>query len=249
MMGTWGETFDFLADITADTIGFLIDLSYDLTEFLAGVFTADWKRAWAGISGAFKDSGSYMTKIAENLLAMFGLTFGDIGKICTDIWSGIKSTIKNSVNSIIGFINSMISGIVTGMNTVIRALNRIKVNVPSWVPVLGGKTFGFNLSQLSTPKIPYLAKGAVLPANKPFLAMVGDQKHGTNVEAPLETIQEAVALVMEDYVASNLAGQEAILAVLKDILEAVLGIEIGDDVIGQAVARYNRKVAIMRGGA
>jgi hypothetical protein len=54
---------------------------------------------------------------------------------------------------------------------------------------------------------------------------------------------------MDDYAASNLAGQEAILAVLRDILEAVLGIEIGDDVIGQAVARYNRKVAVMRGGA
>ena len=78
--------------------------------------------------------------------------------------------------------------------------------------------------------------------------MVGDQKHGTNIEAPLETIQEAVAMVMDQYAASNLAGQEAIIGVLREILEAILGIEIGDDVIGQAVARYNRKMAVVRGG-
>ena len=47
-----------------------------------------------------------------------------------------------------------------------------------------------------TAVIPKLAQGAVLPANKPFLAMVGDQKHGTNVEAPLATIQEALANVL-----------------------------------------------------
>lgn len=42
----------------------------------------------------------------------------------------------------------------------------------------------------STP-IPALARGAVIPANKEFLAVLGDQKHGTNIEAPLETIKQA----------------------------------------------------------
>ena len=78
--------------------------------------------------------------------------------------------------------------------------------------------------------------------------MVGDQHHGTNVEAPLSTIQEAVALVMEDVAASNLAGQEAIVAQLRQILEAVLGIRIGDDVIGSAAERYQQKMAVIRGG-
>ena len=93
-----------------------------------------------------------------------------------------------------------------------------------------------------------LAQGAVLPPNQPFLAMVGDQKRGTNIEAPLETIQEAVALVMDDMISSNTAGQEAMLAVLREILSAVLGIQIGDDVLAQAVERSQRKMAILRGG-
>ena len=79
------------------------------------------------------------------------------------------------------------------------------------------------------------------------MAMLGDQRHGTNIEAPLSTIQEAVALVMEDYAAANLAGHEATVAVLRDILEAVLGIEIGDDVLGKAANRYNARLATMRG--
>ena len=89
----------------------------------------------------------------------------------------------------------------------------------------------------------------MLPANKPFLAMLGDQRHGTNVEAPLQTIQEAVALVMEDQTAAILRGFEASVGVQKEILEAVLGIQIGDEVLGKAVSRYNRRMNIMSGGA
>lgn len=129
-----------------------------------------------------------------------------------------------------------------------RAANKLSFTVPEWVPSIGGKRFGVNLPTVSAPSIPYLARGAVLPANKPFLAMVGDQKHGTNIEAPLSTIQEAVSLVMEDQTAAILRGFEASVGVQKEILEAVLGIRIGDDVLGRAVSRYNRRLSTMQGG-
>ena len=155
---------------------------------------------------------------------------------------------KGMVNGIIGFINGMIGGIVDGINLVIGLLNKLKFEIPDWVPVLGGMTFGFDIPLLNAPQIPYLAKGAVLPANRPFLAMVGDQRHGTNIEAPLATIQEAVALVMQDQTAAILSGVQASVGIQREILEAVLGIQIGDDVIGRAAARYNRKMAIAKGG-
>lgn len=44
---------------------------------------------------------------------------------------------------------------------------------------------------LHTTPIPKLATGAVIPANREFLAVLGDQKHGTNIEAPLDTIKQA----------------------------------------------------------
>ena len=88
----------------------------------------------------------------------------------------------------------------------------------------------------------------MLPANKPFLAMVGDQKHGTNIEAPLTTIQQAVAAVMEDVTAAQMAGHNATVGVLREILEAVLGIELTEDTLGRAAARYNARQAMITGG-
>lgn len=171
-------------------------------------------------------------------------------------WQWFKDTLldplvngfKGAVNGVIGFINGMIRSAVDGINAIIGLLNKLQFHIPDWVPGLGGQTFGFNIAPLTAPQIPYLAKGAVLPANRPFLAMVGNQRHGTNIEAPLATIQEAVALVMEDQTNAIMAGFEASVGVQREILEAVLGISIGDSLIAQAAERYQRKMAVVRGG-
>ena len=120
--------------------------------------------------------------------------------------------------------------------------------MPDWVPELGGQTFGFDLTHVSIPQIPYLAQGAVIPPNREFLAVLGDQSSGTNVEAPLSTIQQAVAAVMQDYQDGNLAALEQISGVLRRILEAVYGIHIGDDTIGRAAERYRNRKAVITGG-
>jgi hypothetical protein len=198
---------DAMGDRAALWSAGLIDAFYGLTEFLAGVFTGDWTRAW----------------------------------------EGLKSVLKGAVNGVIGLINRLLSGMAGGLNAVTAALNKWHVEVPNWVPVVGGKTFGFNLKPITAPQIPYLAKGAVLPANKPFLAMVGDQRHGTNVEAPLATIQEAVRLSLDDLVSGNMAGHEATVAVLEQLLTAVQSIRIGDDAIAAACERSRTRHAVLYG--
>ena len=185
-----------------------------------------------------------LNAISGAVQAISGILSGD----WKQIWTGMGQVCKNTVNGIIGVLNVLLSGLTGALNGVFKLLNKISVEVPDWVPGYGGKTFGFHIKELKAPQIPYLAKGAVLPANKPFLAMVGDQKHGTNVEAPLATIQEAVAAVTRDQTQAILAGFEASVGVQREILEAVLGISIGDEVIGSAVARYSRKQAVIRGG-
>ena len=204
----FSTVFQQISQSVGTTVGYILDMLYGLTEFLAGAFTGDWKRAW----------------------------------------EGIKLFLKTTVNGVIALLNTMVSRLVSALNAVIRAANKLSFTVPDWVPSIGGKKFGINLPTVSAPKIPYLAEGAVLPAGKPFLAMVGDQKHGINVEAPLTTIQEAVALVMEDQTAAILRGFEASVGIQKEILEAVLGIHIGDEVLAKAVNRYNRHLAVMQGG-
>ena len=191
------------------------------------------------------------TAIGYILDMLYGLSIflaGTFSGSWEKAWEGMRLFLKSAVNGVISLLNGMISRLVSALNSVVRAANKLSFTVPAWVPSIGGRRFGVNMSYVSAPQIPYLAKGAVLPAGKPFLAMVGDQRHGTNVEAPLSTIQEAVALVMEDQTGAILRGFEASVEVQREILQAVLGIHIGDEVIGQAVNRYQRKMAVVRGG-
>ena len=88
----------------------------------------------------------------------------------------------------------------------------------------------------------------MLPANKPFLAVVGDQRHGTNVEAPLSTIQEAVALVMAGQTDALMQGLSALLQEQQMTRQTIAAIRVGDTVIGQAAQRYAQRLSRMRGG-
>lgn len=219
------DVFNAVAGAVQTAIGFISDV-IDIAiftfkgflDFLSAVFRGDWDAAWNAISSTV-----------------------------TGVWDRITSTIRSAINGIIGFINGMIQAIVNALNRVGSMLNTLSFTVPDWVPGIGGSTLGFNFGTITAPQIPYLAQGAVIPPNREFMAVLGDQSHGTNVEAPLATIQQAVAAVMQDYQDGNLAALEQVVAVLRQILEAVYGIHIGDAVIGQAVARYNSKQAIITG--
>ena len=200
---------------------------------------------WEDITGWLRDLKQIFVDAWDNIRAKTTETFNSIGQTISDIWNGISSTIKTTVNGIIGFINRMISAVVTGINAVINALNGLSFDLPD---IFGGGHVGFNISTLTAPQIPYLAQGAVIPANREFLAVLGDQNHGTNVEAPLDTIKQAVAEVMEDLQAGQMAGFEAVVSVLREILSAVYGIELTDEDVGRAVQRWQRKQALATGG-
>lgn len=206
--------------LMADAIDIILVVLRGLLDFLSAVFRGDWGAAW--------------NAIADTALA---------------VWDRIKSGIKSAVNGIIGFINGMIQAVVNGLNRVIDAINTLSFDVPDWVPGIGGSSLGFDFTHITAPQIPYLAQGAVIPPNREFMAVLGDQSHGTNVEAPLATIQEAVATVMQDYQDGNLAALGQVLATLREILSAIYGINIGDEVIGQAAARYQTRQSIITGRA
>ena len=194
------------------------------------------------INPMIKKATKLVGEYKENMGSFESATGGSGGFL-----NSIVSGAKGAVNGLIRLFEGMANGVIKCINAIIKGLNKISFDVPNWVPEIGGKTFGFKIKNIPEVSIPRLAQGAVIPPNKEFLAVLGDQRHGTNVEAPLATIQEAVAVVMQDYAASNLAGHEATVAVLREILEAVLGISIGDDMIANAVNRYQAKMAIVKG--
>ncbi len=217
------EVFNAIADVVGVAVGFIadtIDLAVTVLRGLADFLGAVFRGDWDAAWQA-------------------------IGDTVSTVWDKMTTAIKTAINGIIRFINRMISAIVDGVNVVINALNGLSFDLPE---MFGGGHVGFDIGTLTAPQIPYLAQGAVIPANREFLAVLGDQSHGTNVEAPLDTIKQAVAEVMEDLQAGQMAGFEAVVSVLRDILSAVYGIELTDEDVGRAVQRWQRKQLIATGG-
>ena len=204
-------------------------------------------------SVAFKDIKETVESVVSGVEQILRGIVEFVGGVFTGdwdtAWEGIKDIFKGTWNGIIGVLEAGVNFIIRGINWLIDQMNKISFTVPDWVPEVGGRHIGISIPNVKEIQIPRLAKGAVLPANNPFMAVVGDQTHGTNIEAPLETIQEAVANVMGGMSSGMMAGFEASVAVQKDILEAVLGITIGDDVIANACNRYTMKMNVVNGGA
>lgn len=129
-----------------------------IIEFISGVFTGDWTKAWEGVKDIFKG-----------------------------IWNGIITAVEYAINFIIN-----------GINLLISALNTIHFEVPDWVPLIGGRSFGISIPLVSNVALPRLAQGAVIPPNREFLAVLGDQKSGTNIETPLATMVQAFKQAMNE---------------------------------------------------
>lgn len=251
----WRQRFEILAQVFREKSPVIVGIFQNIAQMatqlwavVSPVLTA-LSNHFSTVFGIISQTvGTAVGYILDMLLGLTTFLSGVFSGNWEKAWEGVRLFLKSAVNGIITLLNSMISRLAAALNAVVRTANKLSFTVPEWVPSIGGKRFGVNLPYVNAPQIPYLAQGAVLPAGKPFLAMVGDQRHGTNIEAPLSTIQEAVSLVMEDQTAAILRGFEASLGIQKEILEAVLGIRIGDEVLGRAVDRYHRRMAIIHGG-
>lgn len=126
-------------------------------------------------------------------------------------WNGIMNIFAGAWNGVIsileGAVNKIMDGVRAVVNETIRLLNLIPgVNISVKGVDWGRVSFG-------AIKAPRLAQGAVIPPNREFLAVLGDQKNGTNVEAPLETIKQAVA----DVLSQNGSGEEITIKFTGDL--------------------------------
>lgn len=270
----WSQSFGIIGDVFNIFLAgikskweVLKQLFNGIIDFVAGLFTGNWTRAWNGIEKIFDLFGVDINRLVSGIEQIFdgltefvnGVFSGDwkaawngVKNILKGIWDSMISIVKNPVNSIIGVINGMIKGVVSGINTTIRALNRLKINIPSWVPVYGGKKFGFSLSEISAPQVPYLAEGGFVKPNTPQLAMIGDNRHQGEVVAPEDKMQgmaDEAAMktisALEDYISAMMAGFEAVVQAIKEKDASII---IGDEKIGKANERYMNKKAVMTGG-
>ena len=138
--------------------------------------------AWAPATSAF-------ATVANSVASVFEIAIKQISNAFKNLWKGIKLGLVETMNLVIVGIESTINKIILALNNFISGANSILSEAAS---VTGGSYRSIPyLSGVALGKIPALAQGGVIPANSKFLALLGDQKHGTNIEAPLDTIVEA----------------------------------------------------------
>ena len=142
--------------------------------------------AWDGIKSAFKSVPEWFQSKFRDAWQKVKDVFSTGGRI----WSGIKEGIENTFRTVV-------NAIIRGMNTIIAVpFNKINsmLNAIRNVSFLGISPFQtmWGVNPLPVPQIPMLARGAVIPANRQFLAVLGDQRNGNNLEAPESLLRQIV---------------------------------------------------------
>lgn len=160
-----------------------------------------------------------------------------------EIWGGIKDGLKKPINGILSIVEFLVNKMIDGINGITKKLNSLP-SLQFKNPFTGTDyKLGFNIPELKSVTIPRLAQGAVIPPNREFMAVLGDQSSGTNIEAPLDTIKQAVAEVMGNN------GSAEMIQLLQQLITVVenKNLIIGDKEIGRANARYANQQRIIRG--
>ena len=170
-----------------------------MVSSVINVFSGLWKDiqgVFAHISDWFKEKFSAAWQAVKDV-------FSTGGRIFDGIKDGILDGLKAVINALIGGINKVISIPFDGINSALKTLKGINI--------LGVKPFGW-ISTISVPQIPKLAQGAVIPPNREFMAVLGDQKRGYNIEAPEDLIRKIVR--------EETGGNSEVVALLQQLLAA-----------------------------
>lgn len=190
-----GDIIGTLVAHISDMIKNMMRMLGGLLDFITGVFTGNWDKAWKGI----KD--------------MFG-----------GWWNNIYDTFKNVINLVIDGLNILWRAIYRTFSGIANGIGK----AVGWIGSLMGKDWEFSMPKYP-PTIPKLARGAVIPANKPFLAQLGDQKNGRNLEAPES--------LLRDIYAEGNAETNALLQQLIQVMQNGMTVNVD----GKQLMRINRE--------
>ena len=181
----WNKVSDWFDEHIAQPV---ISIFNQVKEKISNIFIATWnsiKEIWAPVVDFF-------TAIGDKIKDIFDTVTDKVKEAFDWLWDHISNGARGLVNGIIGFFEGMINKIVRAINGFLKGFNKIvgvaaKITGDSW----GG------VDLIPEVNIPRLAKGAVIPPNKEFMAVLGDQKQGTNIETPLSTMIEAFTAALD----------------------------------------------------
>ena len=154
-----------IAGVIIAIVGLIIknyDFIIGLFDSLIKWFETDFVNALHYLFGQIGDIIAQPFIFAVNSLkTLFEGLFGGIKKIVTGIIQIFKGDFKNGIKNVFGGLKDILlapfNALISGINSLIRGVNKISFDVPDWVPLLGGKKWGFNI-----PQIPKLAVGGIV---------------------------------------------------------------------------------------
>ena len=187
-VGTW--IYDYVIMPVWNVISAIIDnivSGIKLTiSIIDGIFTAlisiliaPFQTMWETVKNIFNGVKQMFQGLVKIIKSLFS---GDI----KGVLEGFKTFLGGFVNVIWSILKAPINYLIKGINALIRGVNKIKFDVPDWVPVIGGQRWGFNL-----PSIPELAKGGII--SQPTQAIIGEA--GKEAVVPLENNMEWLDLL------------------------------------------------------
>lgn len=178
-----GEAFKFLYENVIKPVGrFFGEVFKAIGETARDMWVKFIKPALDAVGGAFK---WVYDNIIQPVGALIGTAIDKIGGAFRTVFQGVSDFMRDIFNGLVGIIKTPMNTIIGFVNSVIGALNTIKVDIPSWVPEWGGKSFGLNI-----PKIPALAKGGYV--DQPTYALIGEA--GPEVVTPLNDFKQMMGL-------------------------------------------------------
>ena len=180
-----GEVWDWIKN---KTITFVSTISSSLKNLASKIVTIwdnikssahqKWTAIWSTV-------GDLVGRIKDGIVEKFTSAKDKV----VEIFGGIKDTIRDILNRVIGVVNSAIGTVNSAIGGIESAFSFGPWEVPT---PFGKKTIGFSATFPRVPTVPYLAKGAVIPPRSEFLAVLGDQKQGNNIEAPEGLIRQII---------------------------------------------------------
>lgn len=198
--GDWDPLWGHIKQTALDVANAIKDAWVSFTTWLdeniaipmANLFAGMWEDvtglASSAVEGVKSAWSSITTWFYENIIQPISGFFSGLWQGIVDIVNGILEGIEGKLNTIVRTVNGLAASMESALS--------FDWSLPEWMGGASGHV-GISLPRISEIKLPRLAQGAVIPPNREFMAVLGDQKSGTNVEAPLSTIEQALQNVFD----------------------------------------------------
>lgn len=201
---------------------------------------ADFQAIWTTVHTIFGNFCTGAVALFTSFVNNIKSGLSALKNVFSTVWNGIVGVVQGAISRIVSGVVAMVERITSAINGILSALSDMGSRVASGISSARSAISGHSLEAggpavvLGDLPVPALAQGAVIPPNRKFLAMLGDQTGGTNVEAPLATIQQALANVLSAWNGES-DGQP-------------INIYIGEELLDTVIANSERRRSLRSGG-